>query len=307
MDHYTRGVAIDTPRGFPRTDAEQGSVSGNLDIRAMTRGELDTAIEWAAAEGWNPGLADGDPFYNADPTGFFRASLNGRMAACVSAIRYGADYGFVGFYICHPDYRGRGLGWQTWQAGLAHVSGRTVGLDGVVAQVANYEKSGFALAHRNIRFSGIVSCAPPADARLRPIDAGLADAVAAYDTPFFPARREGFLQDWLAAAPTRRGYALVTDGRRTGYGVIRQCREGYKVGPLFADDAGAADVLFRALAATASGAVVSLDPPEPHAQAIALAERWGMAPVFETARMYRGPAPDLPLQRTFGITTFELG
>jgi hypothetical protein len=32
-----------------------------------------------------------------------------------------------------------------------------------------------------------------------------------------------------------------------------------------------------------------------------------MTPMFETARMYRGRAPDLPLDRIFGITTFELG
>jgi hypothetical protein len=32
-----------------------------------------------------------------------------------------------------------------------------------------------------------------------------------------------------------------------------------------------------------------------------------LAPSFETARMYRGPAPDLPLAQIFGIGTFELG
>ena len=42
-------------------------------------------------------------------------------------------------------------------------------------------------------------------------------------------------------------------------------------------------------------------------RAIALAKRWGLTPVFETARMYRGPPPELPLDRIFGIATFELG
>jgi hypothetical protein len=32
-----------------------------------------------------------------------------------------------------------------------------------------------------------------------------------------------------------------------------------------------------------------------------------MAPVFETARMYTGHAPDLVLSNVFGLTTFELG
>ena len=29
--------------------------------------------------------------------------------------------------------------------------------------------------------------------------------------------------------------------------------------------------------------------------------------VFETARMYTGDPPNLPLDRIFGVTTFELG
>jgi hypothetical protein len=29
--------------------------------------------------------------------------------------------------------------------------------------------------------------------------------------------------------------------------------------------------------------------------------------VFETARMYKGSAPVLPLDNIFGVTTFELG
>jgi hypothetical protein len=39
--------------------------------------------------------------------------------------------------------------------------------------------------------------------------------------------------------------------------------------------------------------------------------RWrvqqGMDGVFETARMYAGPAPACEIQRVYGVTTFELG
>jgi len=41
--------------------------------------------------------------------------------------------------------------------------------------------------------------------------------------------------------------------------------------------------------------------------AVALAEKHKMKLVFETARMYTGIFPDLPLNRLFGVTTFELG
>jgi hypothetical protein len=32
--------------------------NSNYQIRVMTRQEVDIAIAWAAAEGWNPGLYD---------------------------------------------------------------------------------------------------------------------------------------------------------------------------------------------------------------------------------------------------------
>jgi hypothetical protein len=101
--------------------------------------------------------------------------------------------------------------------------------------------------------------------------------------------------------------ALVEDGAVTGYGVLRPCAEGSKIGPLFAANRGDAELLFRALAAEAPPGPVFLDVPEPNAAAVRLAEGFGMMPAFETARMYRGAAPELPLDRIFGITTFELG
>lgn len=101
--------------------------------------------------------------------------------------------------------------------------------------------------------------------------------------------------------------AWIVDGRIAGYSVVRECREGYKIGPLFAETSEIADRLFQALAAKAGGKPVFLDIPGPNRDARRLCERYGMTPVFETARMYRGSAPELPLYQIFGITTFELG
>jgi hypothetical protein len=92
-----------------------------------------------------------------------------------------------------------------------------------------------------------------------------------------------------------------------GYATIRQCRTGYKIGPLFADDERIAERLFAALTGRHRGQPIFIDIPEVNRPAMALAERNGLGPVFETARMYRGEMPQLPLERTFGITTLELG
>jgi len=279
-------------------------VAGDFLIRVMSRQELDRAIDWAAAEGWNPGRDDGDAFYAADPAGFFVGVLDGDPIASLSLVAYDAHFSFLGFYIVQPAHRGKGLGLALWREALARHRTPVIGLDGVVAQQENYKQSGFRLAYRNIRYGGVV--AGKASSRLEAAAAIPFDQLLVYDREFFPAPRPAFLGHWLRPA---HGSALVAidGGRLRGLGVVRACREGFKLGPLYAETESIAAELFLALAATARGAMIYLDVPAPNAAAIRLAERHGMKPVFETARMYTGAAPDLPLARLFGVTSFELG
>lgn len=282
----------------------------DLTIRPIRRDELDLIIEWAAAEGWNPGLHDADPFYTADPDGFLMGLVDDEPVGCISVVSYGDSFGFLGFYIVRPEYRGRGFGLQLWNAGIERLGERTIGLDGVPEQQENYARSGFELAHRNIRYGGVArdigSLHPDVDEIGPETPPALSDAIVAYDRQFFPAAREGFVRQWIEH-DARLAVAFVSDRTLLGHGVIRPCRTGYKIGPLFADDAAVAEAIFSALVAPVGDEPVFLDVPEPNAEARALAERHGLAPVFETARMYRGSAPQLPLDRIFGITTFELG
>ena len=46
--------------------------------RTMTPDDLRTVLDWAAAEGWNPGHDDATAFHAADPEGFFVAEEDGR-------------------------------------------------------------------------------------------------------------------------------------------------------------------------------------------------------------------------------------
>ncbi len=283
-------------------------IASEIEIRAMSEADLERALGWAAEEGWNPGKDDLGPFGIADPSGLFMAWNEGEPVACISAIRYGTAYGFIGFYICRPEHRGKGYGLAVWRRAIAHLEGRTVGLDGVVDQQDNYRSSGFELAHRNIRQSGLAMVDAPMDPRLCTLGQGIFPSVRDYDRAFVPEERTAFLETWCAPmVETRRGFAFVDSGEVKGYGVIRQCDDGFKIGPLFADTPEIADILFRALAGQAKGQTIYLDTPEPNQAALDLAERYELSPVFETARMYKGPDPELPLTRTFGITTFELG
>jgi GNAT superfamily N-acetyltransferase len=273
----------------------------------MDRQEIDLAVDWAAAEGWNPGLYDANCFYAADPGGFLIGLLGDEPIATISVVKYGGSFGFVGFYIVAPPHRGRGYGIKIWNAALARLEGRTVGLDGIVDQQENYKKSGFVLAHRNIRYQG----RSVGGAGLEPGVVGLSrlpfDKIAAYDRQFFPDTRLEFLKCWMNQ-PRGAALALVQDSSLAGYGVLRPCRSGYKVGPLFAENVEIAEDLFLGLQRDIpEGAPVFLDTPAVNGAAVDLAKRHHMTAVFETARMYAGQIPDLPLDRIFGVTSFELG
>lgn len=273
----------------------------------MSAQELALCIDWAAQEGWNPGLHDSTAFHATDPEGFLLGSVAGEPVGMVSAVRYGEDFGFIGFYLVRPQWRGRGYGLALWQAAMARLHGRLIGLDGVVAQQANYRKSGFVLAYNNLRMQGWAHARGPWHADLVDLaDADLAP-VLAYDSGLFPAARPDFLQLWLRA-PGSIALGLQQQGQLRGYGVLRPCRMGYKVGPLFADDSAVAEALLNGLMSRVpAGVQVQWDMAADHGPARALAQAWDLQPVFETARMYTGAAPAYDRQRQFGITSFELG
>jgi ribosomal protein S18 acetylase RimI-like enzyme len=277
-----------------------------MEIRAMSLAELDTVLEWAAAEGWNPGWQDAASFYATDAGGFLLGTLDGEPVASIFAVQYGAGFGFIGGYIVRPEYRGKGYGKAIWRAGMARLEGRNIGLDGVPAQQANYARSGFHLAHRNVRYEGRGGELPAED-RVLPLAAQDIEEVVAYDRAFFPDDRAQFMRHWLqqngsvALAVRERGALL-------GYAVLRPCRAGFKIGPLCAETPEVAEELLRALRGRVpADEPIFLDVPEPNAAAVALAERQGMKVCFETARMYTGADPGLPLARQFGIASFELG
>lgn len=273
-----------------------------LAVRNATRDELESLLDWARMEGWNPGTDDADLFYAADPGGFHVATLGGQIAGTMSLVRYGSGNGFLGLYIVRPELRGQGYGRALWDTVLAAQTLDSIGLDGVVAQQANYAESGFALAHRNLRFAAAglaFEAEPEVD---EPVSGEILEALKAS----YPAPRNGFNKLWWAH-PRHVRAVKRRDGRITGLGVARRCAVGWKIGPLIAHDELSADHVFRRLAAAAEGEQVVLDVPEPNAAALRLAERYGMKLVFETARMIRGTPLPHDLAPLYGVTTLELG
>jgi hypothetical protein len=223
----------------------------------------------------------------------------------VSLVKFGEDFAFLGLYICRPDLRGRGYGWRVWEAAMAEAGTRTIGLDGVPEQQANYARSGFILAWQNARYLGTGSRAKPAGL------VNLADVpfdrLVKMDAEAIGIEREAYLRAWLAQ-PGGKGLAdRNANGELTGWGWMRPCRRGWKVGPLLAKDASAAARVLDGLMAAVPGDEVALDLPLDNEEAVRMATERGMVPVFSTARMYRGLPPSVDLARLYGVASLELG
>ena len=275
-----------------------------LQVRKMSLQEMSFAINAARLEGWNPGLFDADCFYHADPNGFLMAEIEGNTIGCISAVAYNDNYGFIGFFLVDPKYRGQWHGIRLGKVALEYLGDRNVGLDGVLEKQVAYQNFGFNYAYKNIRFEGKAKSKKSLAAL--PIANVDFNKLLEYDRKIFLFPRTEFLRRWIAQVDSV-GYYLENKDHLVGYGILRKCVTGYRVGPLFADNEAIAIEILEALTSNISGEVYYLDIPEPNTEALKVAEQYNMQKVFETARMYTKEIPNVPLHKVFGITSFELG
>lgn len=280
-----------------------------LSVGAMRREEADILAGWAADEGWNPGKADIGIAWATDPDAFIALRQGSELAGGGTIFSYDGRFGFMGLFIVRRELRGAGLGTQLWHYRLKRLQerlkpGASIGMDGVFAMVPFYERGGFALAYRDLRFEGIAQ--GTADPQVCPLDPSLFASVEAVDRAYVPAPRSSFLRQWMFQ-PGAHAIGLMEKDRLVGYGIARPARTGYKLGPVFAERADIAERLLNSLMAKIAGQQVQLDVPEPNEAGMRLARQFGLKEVFGCARMYCGADPKLPVQGIYGVTSFEFG
>lgn len=277
-----------------------------LIIKNATFAELEFFIQEAKNEGWNPGLYDSKPFYEQDPEGFFIAYLNNKIVGSISAVSYQKQFGFMGFYIVLEEYRKQGIGHQLFHRALSHLNNHVIGLDGVLNQQNSYQKEGFKFFYKNQRFQGIAKNRSIQQDLLLLDDVSV-DEIIHYDTQIFGFERKSFLHEWLRMKESHVVFKRNSQNKISGYGLIRKCFQGYKIGPLFADNEKIAKEILDALISKVEGSIIFIDIPTYNQKALEMMKLYNFKPVFETVRMYKNGSPKQLLENVFGITTFELG
>jgi ribosomal-protein-alanine N-acetyltransferase len=292
----------------------------------MEIGDRPLVTRWAQQEGFCPGIGDVAIFCDTDDAGVWVGELDGVPVGCIAGIRYDDNYGFIGLFLVHPEYRGRGFGVALWQTAIAHLEDLPcVGLEAALTRVEDYQKWGFQPAHYTRRYG-----LPSADRRtcLRPslapdLPAGcqliagtdlIESKVQAYDARHEATPRPLFLREWLQRPEGKVMVVLDAQEDCCGYGRIRPCLlpddddqpQGWRLGPLLADSTPLAGALLDTLLGDRQGPVL-IDVPEVNRDAIYLLEERGFELSLMNLRMYKGSPSPLPLQDIYGLACLELG
>ncbi len=158
---------------------------------------------------------------------------------------------------------------------MKYLGKRNVGLDAVLAEQQNYEKSGFKTHYRNVRFAGMGGGGPstPDVADLTIFSSKKSLHMTEACLP--PHARVSWIIGW-----SRRWGRLGNSATKAGISpATAWCAPvviGCSIGPLFADTPAAADQLFQALRRHVPESVsLFIDAPDANKEALALAQRHG--------------------------------
>ncbi len=276
-----------------------------MTIRAMTLDDLNVVLQWAAEEGWNPGLDDAPAFFPADPAGFLIKEVDGKHAAAISVVNHDPDFAFLGLYLCKPEFRGQGHGIDIWRAGIAHAGARSIGLDGVLGQQENYAASGFVKYGSTIRYAGQID--PVVDARICHASDSHLEALVSRDEKASGINRTAFGRTWFTETLNRQTMVLMAGSNIAGFATYRRCREGSKIGPLYAACETDARALLSANPFAQPDVPCFVDIVDPNVPIAQLVKSLEFEPTFATARMFSGAQPQAIPEKFQAIATMELG
>ena len=281
-----------------------------MEFVKLNKTQFETIVKWAENEGWNPGINDAEVFWNTDPNGYYGILKDEEIIASGSIVSYNGEFGFMGFFIVKPEYRANGLGRKLWHKRKELLITRLkkdapIGMDGVVDMQPFYNKGGFTLSHRDVRMEGVGKKYILSDF-VSTVKEDDHDDILSYDKMCFGYDRKIFILNWIEQTNVKC-FVYRQEGKMHGFAVLRKAVKGYKIGPLFADNIEVAEDLFKACSNSAGNDLLYLDIPLKNNAASDLAKKYELKECFECGRMYYGSTPELPMEKIFGVTTFELG
>ncbi len=282
----------------------------DIAFRKLDFSGLKTLLSWAQQEGWNPGPYDAEAYWYTDSDGFYGFYLDDTLIAGGAIVSYNGEFGFMGLFIVKPEYRTNGLGRKLWYLRRNLLIDRlhdkaSIGMDGVVEMQHFYQKGGFEIAYTEERYEKL-GIALETNNNISTIATTDFDQIASYDKQCFGFSRINFLKSWINL-PENKTFTYKIENQIKGFAIVRKVANGYKIGPLFADNHGIAEELYKACLNSVIDNPCYIDVPVINKNAIEMIKKYEAKYVFECARMYYGKPPQIDTTKIYGVTSFELG
>ena len=222
--------------------------------------------------------------------------------------------------MVNKEYRGQGIGRRLWQHVLRKIGRiKCIGLEAALQMKGFYEEAVFQKDSLTTRRQVLSLSDQPNRPKSRllhhnnkfvvPLRDVSLEAIQQYDERHEICPRPHFLELWLRHKAGEVYVAKDANGECHGYVRIRPCLlpvgEGWRVGPLLAEDPAMATLLLNNAMARHKG-VILIDTPghNPTAEKISTAK--GFKPIASTIRMYKGKMP-VNDYNVYGLACLELG
>lgn len=272
--------------------------------------------QWCIDEGWNIGIYDSEIYYKIDPVGHYIARTDETVAS-LSLIKHHSTFFTLGPFIVHKSYRGQGVGEALWNVAMARMIKESpdahIALYAVSEQVERYKKADFVpvLTIQRWYIDSNQSISPSVCDQCTTITNKLIHSVGLYYQNHYVNNRD-LLFNELLLKPETNGLVFMDDNVIKGFGFIRRCIRGFRIGALVADTPEIAQTLIAGLLVFAQSAPVFIDVPSsnPHGINCMNAFHAVRAPQEDTIMMIKGTGYSSYLkqwEQHYGLFSLEIG
>lgn len=277
-----------------------------MNIRTMTRDDLQFMVVLAREEGWGNGLADYNRLFDFEPEGCFLAEVEGKPVGTITSIIYN-HYAFLASLIVDKKERGKGIGEALMKIAMNYVQSKNVAaieLDAVIRAAPLYRRLGFFDKYLSLRL-----CRPAREFKNNPKEIKPGQ-VSIEDIMKFDMRLTGLDRGRVI----KRLYEEFPDGiinigyeTLDGYAAVRPREDGsYFVGPILALESTGFVKLLELVLDKYGRNDVLIGIPELNQEAVEILLNNGFIYRQPSLRMFIGQRLDYE-GGTFGIISPEKG
>lgn len=282
----------------------------------MNPSEFEEINQWCIDEGWNIGLYDSETYYKVDPLGHFVAKTS-KAIASLSLVKHSPTFFTLGPFIVHKSYRGQGIGEKLWNVAMTRMNyehpDSLIVLYAVSKQVERYKRAGFMPVLKNQRWyiNSKSSILPSINYHSVSLTKDLITTVSQYYKNHYFTDRELLFTNILKK-PETNGLVIIDDNLIKGFGFIRRCVRGFRIGSLVADTPEIAQVLISDLLDFSLQEPVFIDVPDsnPHEVSYLNVFNAARAPQEDTITMIKGTGYSKYLkqwEQHYGLFSLEIG